>query len=350
MRRCSAPLCVISSEWFTGDLPGFLGASRVRALARAAQREVRVVGYVRPQYAFLEGLYTEVVKMGYVGVPFDVYPRTVLHLPLFDYEAAFRPWREMFGTRFSVYPLEAARMPDGVVAHFLALLGARDLIPAAAALPRRNERIGAKLLEVLRLAGIPLRQKRLDHRSVRVRLEQLRRKASAALAGDTPFRPLDATQVRTVMAHFADSNARFAREYGVDDASVLFREKAIDAAARPRRAAWPDFDAAERRRVRQLVHDVAGVDLPEDPGAGDAPRPIRSSRASIAVLPATPPPPPPTIVRIWRHGRKILSFARSMRRPGEPVAILRWLAWEIEWRRARRAGAGPSADAAARAR
>ena len=348
MRRCSAPVCVISSEWFTGDLPGFLGAGRVRALARAAQREVRVVGYVRPQYAFLEGLYTEVVKMGYVGVPFDAYPKAVLHLPLFDYAAIFRPWRATFGTRFSVYPLEAARMPDGVVAHFLALLGARDLIPAAAALSRRNERIGAKVLEVLRLAGIPLRRKQLDHRSVRARLMLLRRKASAALAGDAPFRPLDATQVRTVTAHFADSNAGFAREYGVDDADVLFHEKEIDAAARPCRAGWPDFDAAERRRVRQLVHDVAGVELPADLGADDAPRQTRSGRPSIAVLPATPTPP--TIVRIQRLGGRILSFARTMRRPGELVALLRWLAWEIEWRRARMAGARPSAEATAHRR
>ena len=340
VRRCSAPLCVISSEHFAGSLEGFLGASRVRALARAARREVRVVGYVRPQYALLESIYAEDVKCGHTCAPFDVYLGACPRRHWFDYDAVFRRWRETFGTRLTVHPLEAARMPDGVVAHFLALLGACDLIPAAAALPRRNERIGAKHLEVLRLARSAMELRRFAYRSVCERMLQLHLQLhrKAALAGDAVFRPLDAIQVRAVTAHFAAANARFAREYGVDDAGVLFRERPADAAGRPYRADWSDFDAAERRRVRQLVRDVAGVDLPADPGAGDAPGPVRNRRrVDYGLAGATRPPRPPTIVRIWRYGRHLLPHTRSIRRPGDLAAFLRWLTWEFKWRRSRRA-------------
>lgn len=338
VRRCSAPLCVISSEHFTGSLEGFLGAGRVRAMARAARREVRVVGYVRPQYALLESIYTEDVKSGATCAPFDAYLEACTRLHRFDYDAVFRRWRKAFGIRLSVYPLEAARMPEGVVAHFLALLDARHLIPDAAALPRRNERIGAKHLEVLRLARSAMESRRFADRSVHARMLQLHRKAPAALAGNAPFRPLDAIQIRAVTAHFAAANARFAREYGVDDAGVLFREKPADAAGRPCRADWSDFDIAERRWVRQLVRDVAGVDLPANPGAGDAPEPVRNGRrVDYGLAGATRPPRPHIIVRIWRYGRQLLAHMRSMRRPSDLAALLHWLAWEIKWRRARRA-------------
>ena len=148
VRRCPAPCCVISSEHFTGNLTGFLGAGRVRALARAARREVRIVGYVRPQYALMESIYSQEVKTGDTWMPFDAYLAACPRLDRFNYEVGFRRWRKLFGTRLSVYPLEAARMPDGVAAHFLALLGARHLVPAAAALPperahRRQARGGA---------------------------------------------------------------------------------------------------------------------------------------------------------------------------------------------------------------
>ena len=264
---CSAPRCVISCENFTSPWArGEPNIDRLLALARAADREIQVIGYVRPQYQRLEAGYNQQVLMGGMLAPFDTFVAERLAESQLDYGALFRPWREAFGDRLTVYPLERARMPAGLLAHFLGVLGARDLAGAAAALPRRNERLGAKHLEVLRLTAVALDHQVIDYPVTVQLLRPVLFDLPALLDGDAPFAGLNPAQIEALTARFAASNARFAREHGIDAGGVLFREQPADTSARPRRAEWRDFAAEERRRVRRFVRAAAGVDLPT--GAG----------------------------------------------------------------------------------
>ena len=272
VKHCGAPRCVISCENFTSPWArGQPNVDRLLALARAADREMQVIAYVRPQYQRLEAGYNQQVLMGGMLAPFDTFVAERLTESQLDYGALFRPWREAFGDRLAVYPLERARMPSGLLAHFLGLLGARDLAGAAAALPRRNERLGAKHLEVLRLTAVALDNQVIDY-PVTVRLlRPVLFDLPALLDGDAPFAGLSPAQIEALTERFAASNARFAREHGIDAGGVLFREPPAEAPARPRRAEWRDFGAQERRRVRRFVRAAAGVDLPAGV-SGAAPR------------------------------------------------------------------------------
>ena len=286
-------------------------AGRVAALARAAGRDVRVIAYVRPQYQLLESKYCQLAKVGRASWPFEKYLADAPNNPFLDYEALLRPWRETFGERLAVYPLEAARMPGGLLMHFLSLLGADGLAAQAAALPSVNERFGARHVEVLRLTRLALDDRTLDPLAIRERLEPVRVGAPGLLDDDAPFAGLSPTQVRAVTEHYAASNARCARAYGVDAGGVLFREPAADGPGRPNVVKWEDFGAAERRRIREFIRETAGVELP--PGAAE--------RQRWARLP-------------WRV-RLLLEAARFIRTPGQSAAFLRWLRWDLK-RRLRR--------------
>ena len=265
LARCPARRFVLSSEDLTGPRleNREAAAKRVAGLAEALDLDVDVVGYVRPQYQRLEALYVQFVKMGTLVAPFDTVLRHVADVPRLglDYAAAFRPWRETFADRLAVYPLEASRMPDGLLAHFLTVIGAGKLARAAAALPQMNQRLGAKHLEVLRLIGWTWNGRLIDSNAKNRRLDAASRRLPALLDGDVPFAGLSRSQVQAVTERFAETNARFAREYGIDPDGVLFREKAEDHYARPALAGWDDFSEAERTRVRRLVLDEVGVGL-----------------------------------------------------------------------------------------
>ena len=131
VKRSDAPLCVISSEELLAgpnvamNDAGHIvvpAAGRVAALARAAGRDVRVIAYVRPQYQLLESKYCQLAKVGRVSWPFETYLEHAPNNSFLDYETLFRPWRETFGERLAVYPLETARMHGGLLVHFLSLL------------------------------------------------------------------------------------------------------------------------------------------------------------------------------------------------------------------------------------
>ena len=260
VRRSAARLCVISNENFTWHREALETARRIEALARAARRDVKVVGYVRPQHQFVESLYVQNVRDGEALGPFETQLRTMLDHSHADYETRFGPWREVFGERLAVYPLEATRNRGGLLSHFLSLLGADSIAPAAAALPRANVRLGAKHVEVVRLTRLAL-EGRVPDQKTQFALERVQQRTPRLLNGDRPFRGLSSSQAQTVMERFAVSNARFARDYGIDTGGVLFRESALDTADRPCSAKWEDLGAAERRRVREFVFEEVGVDL-----------------------------------------------------------------------------------------
>ena len=177
-----------------------------------------------------------------------------------------------------------------------------------------NERLGAKHVEVLRLTRLALDDRTLDPQAIRERLKPVVVGAPGFLDGDAPFAGLSPAQIRAVTEHFAASNARCARAYGVDAGGVLFREPAADGAGRPNVVKWEDFGAAERRRVREFVRETAGVELSPDAAEPAAPG-IR------ARLP-------------WRV-RLLLEATRFICAPGGLPAFLRWLWWDLK-RRVRR--------------
>ena len=269
LRRHRSPRFVISSETFSLCAADHV-ASRVSELAETVGLDVEVVAYVRPQYQALEAGYAESVKMGLHAAGFGTILEQLADWPL-DYAAAFRPWRDRFGGRVKVHPIEPCRMPDGLLAHFLGLLGAGELTREAVAAPRQNPRLGAKLVEVLRLATAALDERMIDTPRKRSILKLLLRRVSPLLDGDLPFAGLSPAQVREITDRFAASNARFANEYGIDAGGVLFRDPPEDGLTRPARATWEaDFSEEERVGVRRVVRSAAGVDLPS--GAGEAGR------------------------------------------------------------------------------
>ena len=255
-------------------------------LTRLAEREdvaVGIVGYVRPQWQYLEACYTQVIYREKLGAPtfqrfvadrLDAGGRTML-----DYNVVFAPYCAAFGEGVRVLPLEPSRFPQGLPADFLRQCGI-DAGPAAVAgLPRRNRRRGAKETEVRRLARAAAGpRKSLERGLGRLPL----------LFADAPFAGFDPSEIENIDANFAAANARFARGYGIDADGVLFRDRVDADGARRNIGCWKDFSAGERRLVRRFVLDKWGVDI--DPDAGDPVAPwrvawrLRPIRAKLRLL------------------------------------------------------------------
>ena len=331
-------------------------ASDVAALGEAADVDVRIVAYVRPQYQYMESLYAESVKLGSWTAPFGVVVEDYLQKQRFDYHKALRPWRDTFADRIAIHPLDHAHMGNGALEHFLGVVGAVD--PALAWVQRRrNPRIGAKHVEVLRLAGAALAALGAD-RPARARLlEPLRLGVPALLAADLPFAGLTPAEVDAVSQHFAASNARFARDYGIDPDGVLFRHPA-DGLLRPALADGADFSEVERARLRGLIDRALGKDIAEIVDASLAPRSLRCSAAKPRTGALQ------TLLRrrsawdalhawcrrLHSRTRLVCRQTRSIRDIASMKTFLRWLRWELEvrWRRLFPASAGGNESAARR--
>ena len=267
--------CVISSEVFAK--PEFRDAM-ARELAAFAEREnvaVEIIGYVRPQWQYLEALYTQHTYARAIGgATFQRFVADMLDAgerTMFDYNVVFAPYRAAFGECVKVFPLEPSRLPQGLLAHFLQQCGVPADAAAVARLPHANSRRGAKATEVYRLASARANPERW-------KLLQFKRLA-LLIDDDAPFAGLGLAEIRDIEAHFAAANARFARDYRIDDGGVLFRDDAVPAGPRPNIARWQDLSPKERRFIRGYVLKVSGIDL--DPGAGN-PMPSLQVAARLA--------------------------------------------------------------------
>ena len=249
----------------------------VRDFAAACGLTVRIVAYVRPQCQYLESRYAYAVRTGAERRPFDVYVagtffrRPVSRHAWLNYRRVFAPWRAVFGAGVLVTPLETTRPPEGLVAHFLKLLGAGDL--AGTAGPRANTRPGAKELEVRRLVACAL-----PGTGARRRRQLMRRldDLGALLAPDPPFAGLGAGEAEELMRCFTRDNDAFAREYGIAHDGVLFREAPAGGVNRPCIGRWHDLDAATQTAVREYVRRRVGVEpAPPDGPATGPPTPAR---------------------------------------------------------------------------
>ena len=264
IRRSPASRFVISCEAFTGPGHRLRAAARLLALAADEDLDIDIVGYVRPQWQWLEAGYAQEVSTGRTAMSFAAFVERMLAEAAptrLDYSAVFAPFRAAFGDRVRVLPLERARLAGGLLAHFLVeILGVQARAPGASSVAWANARPGAKELEVRRLVcesvGTPL--------PAAGKLVWL----PALLDGDSPFAGFAPDEIDNIAARFADANARFARAYGVDAQGVLFRDDDASHGRRPSNVArWEDIGAPARRRVRRYVFDATGVDLDLAAGA-----------------------------------------------------------------------------------
>ena len=296
VHRSDARQFVVSDEGLSRN-PCPVAARAAARVAVACDLDLDVVGYVRPQSQYFESRYAQMVKNGYETRPFDLFaseslaPRSTWRRRL-DYRQLFAPWREVFGDRVAVFPLEPSRLPDGLVVHFLGQLGAADL--ARAKVPHANVRPGAKEVEVRRLTAEALSRRGFNRReSVMKRLTSL----PQLLQPDAPFAGLGRAQAQRLMELFDASNVAFAREYGIDCGGQLFRDPTVDSCARPNVAQWHDLDLDQQRAVRDYVLCTAGVD----------PTPRRDGRGWIpqGALPAT-------LERLARAARGLRRISRGV--------------------------------------
>ena len=332
--RSNARLFVISHEGFIGR-PNPRAPAIISEFANACGLSVDIVAYVRPQCQFFESRYSQMVNRGGYLLPFDAFAaasftlRTIARHPWLDYRRVFAPWRAVFGPRVTVYPLESSRLPDGLAAHFLGLLGAPELAVREVKRLRVNQRIGAKALEVRRLRNLAVRMPGAERRP---------RNISHLSLSDTPFTGFNTAQARDLMAHFQAGNAAFAREYGIDSDGLLFRDPVDGNLYRPNVARYQDFDGRERRAVREylLQRTGDGLTFGQSTGAHQARtadaaglgtrsrRPLSLRAAVLRSLARTPPAQHLQSARIgsfrWR--------ARSLLNP----RFLLWWCFDLAWR------------------
>ena len=259
VRAAGPDCCVLSVEDFA--LPRYRAAAAVRLAEFAARQrlDVDLLAYVRPQWQIIESEYSQQVCGRGVAVPFARFASNLLaerEDTTLDYNLVFGPFREAFGSRLRVFPLQPGSPPGGLAAHFLAQIGVTARLAKGIRAPRANTRRGAGEIEVRRLlcARLP------GLRKLGVRKPVL--PALAALIGpDAPFAGFSAAQIRVLEDRFADANRRFALDYGIDAAGTLFRDTGYGAGPRPNIASWEAFDADARQRIRQHVLDELGIDL-----------------------------------------------------------------------------------------
>ena len=267
-RKLAAEICGsdASTVVLTAETLSHVGreaAAKVASVAASCGRAVEVVGYVRPQWEILESFYAQKVRTGAQRLPFDVFAAaSFLRPPQRHHKLGFRrvfaPWRERFGLRVRVRPLEALREQGGLAGDFLGLLDAPELVHRD--WPRANVRNGAKETEVRRLAAIQIaregagRARRMELMAKLGGLPQL-------LQPDPPFAGLDAAQAKELMALYETENAAFAREFGIEPDGVLFRKPLESAGRQPNVVHWHDLEPIERRAVRDYVRTTIGVDV-----------------------------------------------------------------------------------------
>ena len=286
IRRSRANRFVISAEHLSGR-NRWRCAERLLELSAREDLEVEVVGYVRPQWQILEAAYAQQVKAGRTRETFEAYVARRLGArdSRLDYNDVFAPYREAFGGRVRVYPLEHGRPAEGLLGHFVDVLGAPavDRIPLRG-LPSANVRPGAKAVEAMRLARAaadPASRRPLGWTGRRVPW------LSALLEDDRPFTGFTASAACAVMARFASANARFVRIYGIDADGELFRDLGAGRSARPTRASWADFTAQEQRLVRTYLRSRLAVDIDPTGAGAAAPWAVQARIARSAMRLAT---------------------------------------------------------------
>ena len=199
---------LLSAETWTTRPGEHLHAEWASKLAQQiGAHSVHIVAYVRPQWQYLESVYTQQIKMGFISDSFrDFLDRYVAH-PRFEYELVFQPWFDRFDVQIEPYGSE-------VVAHFWALAG----LGSPPQTERANERPGAKELEMIRCFS---RQIPRDQRQPKLRA--VRRWLRPRIESDTPYSGLTMELVHIIHERFCVGNRAFAEAVWGDSDPPVFQ-------------------------------------------------------------------------------------------------------------------------------
>ncbi len=257
IRAAKCRCVVLSAEDFSSPPARSAAAVRLAELAARERLDVRIVAYVRPQWQILESEYAQRACGRGVAARFPEFAAELLAAAddtILDYNRVFAPYRDLFGNRVRVTPLQRASMPEGLAAHFLAQVGTDGALSGGAPAEHANVRKGAREVEVWRTLRSSL--PRVLWRP-RPSLPDLR----AVIGADAPFAGFEVDQVRDLETRFASSNRRFARDFGVAADGVLFRDAGHWTRPRQNVADWERFDPDLRGRLRRYLLAELGIDL-----------------------------------------------------------------------------------------
>jgi hypothetical protein len=245
---------VISSEEFlrnTSALPEWC-----RWLAKAlGVSDVQVIGYVRPQWEYIESSYAQQVKGGFHYMMFDDYVEREITNTRFDYYQMFDYWRQVFGDRLTIRPFaKSAFIGQDVIDDFWNTVECLPEPPELRA-RLRNPRAGQRTTEMLRVLRQLLAETGLDEiGAVRPIFEQANRALAERLPSDTPFHRLTQEMVDRIADHFAQHNKDFVRDFMNGDDGGLFTPPA--AIAPPRIWTLAEATDDERRLFATLLRDA----------------------------------------------------------------------------------------------
>lgn len=219
LTESDARVVVLSAETFSVPSAGPAVVNWVDDLVEIFEpTRVLIVGYVRPQWEYLESHYTQMVKTGNTAASLEEFVLKEQDRPLFDYPVLFSAWDERFDDSLQVRPY----VPD-VVSDFFGLL---ELDPPP--IDRVNARPGAKQLEMLRrlrddlddLNGSNGSDRRSGDSGVfRWALDSLTRQ----YPDDRPYRGLTVGLARRLDERFRDSNQRLADTYWGGELPLSFQ-------------------------------------------------------------------------------------------------------------------------------
>lgn len=196
-------------------------------------------------------------------------------------------------------------------------------------LRRQNLRLGAKDIEIRRMASLALARQGVEPRQRASAVDGL--DLTGAVQEDWPFAGWTREQALAFDDHMAESNARFARDYGIDDDGVLFRDELPrDFDDRGRPASWEGLSVAERKAARDRVIRELNVDIENGSGgggrvilAGSAPR-----RTSVGLARRW-------ALEIWKRGRQLAGHARVWRGAFRRCICRPGLRRSVHWVRSR---------------
>ena len=266
VRLAEGNCIVLSVEDFASPQHRAASAQRLAEFAARMRLDVDVLAYVRPQWQIIESEYSQQVCGRGLAMPFAEFAAQLLAAredTILDYNRVFAPFREAFESRVRVFPLQLGSPPGGLVAHFLAQIGASAGLTAGVRAPSANRRRGAKEIEVRRQLCF-----RLPGLSQLGLPKPLLPNLAEQIGPDAPFAGFSRAEIQALETRFSGANERLALDYGIDRDGTLFRDAGHGTGPRPNVAHWEAFDAEQRRRIRRYVLERLGIDL--DGGARNA--------------------------------------------------------------------------------
>jgi hypothetical protein len=219
IRDSDAEVFVLSSEWWVVRPDQANAASRIREFAADAGLTVDVLAFVRPQHAYVNSFYTQLVKRFHETRRLARYADEAITRPMLDYSNHLAEWDRGDNMRLIPIPFTSARLQPNLETAFFEAAGLADRagdVLADAGARRANTAPGPLSVEVCRRVGAHL-EKRGDANDNRVRGRLSRsvlRVAAQKMSWDKrSFNGLDNELRERLDARVRESNEAFADRY-----------------------------------------------------------------------------------------------------------------------------------------